>query len=105
MNSNLKRLILLLLDSMVIIASHLFSYFFLYALINIPVNTFFNHLFLVVFFYLAIGLFTKVFVKINRFTSIRETIIHVLLIVSSFRSEEHTSELQSRFDIVCRLLL
>ena len=84
MNRNLKRLILMLLDSMVIIASHLFSYFFLYPLINIPVNTFFNHLFLVVFFYLAIGLFTKVFVKINRFTSIRETIIHVLLIVSSF---------------------
>src|SRR5699024_11296868 len=26
-------------------------------------------------------------------------------IVSSERSEEHTSELQSRFDIVCRLLL
>src|SRR5699024_12031672 len=26
-------------------------------------------------------------------------------IVSLFRSEEHTSELQSRFDLVCRLLL
>src|SRR5699024_11718080 len=25
--------------------------------------------------------------------------------LGSFRSEEHTSELQSRFDIVCRLLL
>src|SRR5207249_9719376 len=25
--------------------------------------------------------------------------------VASFRSEEHTSELQSRFDLVCRLLL
>src|SRR5207249_8569936 len=25
--------------------------------------------------------------------------------LSSFRSEEHTSELQSRFDLVCRLLL
>src|SRR5699024_11345542 len=28
-----------------------------------------------------------------------------LLIVFMFRSEEHTSELQSRFDLVCRLLL
>src|SRR5699024_11775089 len=27
------------------------------------------------------------------------------LVVTSMRSEEHTSELQSRFDIVCRLLL
>src|SRR5699024_12737174 len=26
-------------------------------------------------------------------------------IYTSFRSEEHTSELQSRFDLVCRLLL
>src|SRR5699024_12731410 len=25
--------------------------------------------------------------------------------ISGFRSEEHTSELQSRFDLVCRLLL
>src|SRR5699024_11342994 len=31
--------------------------------------------------------------------SLFETIIHII------RSEEHTSELQSRFDIVCRLLL
>src|SRR5207249_10442706 len=26
-------------------------------------------------------------------------------VVAAFRSEEHTSELQSRFDLVCRLLL
>src|SRR5699024_8417270 len=84
MNRNLKRLVLMLLDSIVIIASHLFSYFFLYPLVNIPVNTFFIHLTLVVTFYLVVGLFTKVFIKINRFTSIRETIIHVLLIVVSF---------------------
>src|SRR5207249_12139456 len=31
--------------------------------------------------------------------------VHVLLVVLSGRSEEHTSELQSRFDLVCRLLL
>src|SRR5699024_12233677 len=28
-----------------------------------------------------------------------------LIFLTSFRSEEHTSELQSRFDLVCRLLL
>src|SRR6266481_9739322 len=27
------------------------------------------------------------------------------LVISSFRSEEHTSELQSQFHLVCRLLL
>src|SRR5699024_12608455 len=30
---------------------------------------------------------------------------HVLTILIFVRSEEHTSELQSRFDLVCRLLL
>src|SRR5699024_11381676 len=29
----------------------------------------------------------------------------LLLIGTAFRSEEHTSELQTRFDLVCRLLL
>src|SRR5699024_12028511 len=29
----------------------------------------------------------------------------ILLITADVRSEEHTSELQSRFDLVCRLLL
>src|SRR5699024_12058256 len=28
-----------------------------------------------------------------------------VVLLTSFRSEEHTSELQSRFDLVCRLLL
>src|SRR5438067_9123724 len=32
-----------------------------------------------------------------------EEVPHLLL--GRFRSEEHTSELQSRFDLVCRLLL
>src|SRR5438067_9477984 len=31
--------------------------------------------------------------------------IAMVLTVGGFRSEEHTSELQSRFDLVCRLLL
>src|SRR5699024_11758832 len=35
----------------------------------------------------------------------RKPMIIMGLLIFSFRSEEHTSELQSRFDIVCRLLL
>src|SRR5699024_12465976 len=31
--------------------------------------------------------------------------VAIMLIVYGIRSEEHTSELQSRFDLVCRLLL
>src|SRR5438067_9873033 len=36
---------------------------------------------------------------------VREARILAGLGESSYRSEEHTSELQSRFDLVCRLLL
>src|SRR5699024_11825799 len=47
-----------------------------------------------------------VFTKIERFTR-KHTIDSLDLIVTPLvtRSEEHTSELQSRFDLVCRLLL
>src|SRR5699024_12043242 len=34
-----------------------------------------------------------------------ETVFTILHAGGKFRSEEHTSELQSRFDLVCRLLL
>src|SRR5699024_12317469 len=35
----------------------------------------------------------------------RQVIRHLINICGILRSEEHTSELQSRFDLVCRLLL
>src|SRR5699024_12340834 len=34
-----------------------------------------------------------------------KTYEEILILLSRSRSEEHTSELQSRFDLVCRLLL
>src|SRR5207249_9648696 len=34
-----------------------------------------------------------------------ELLDHAVRLVNTQRSEEHTSELQSRFDLVCRLLL
>src|SRR5699024_4243054 len=41
----------------------------------------------------------------NKDTIIEETDIPTLIVNGKDRSEEHTSELQSRFDLVCRLLL
>src|SRR5699024_11815658 len=45
----------------------------------------------------------------SRFLSLRarlfRAVLHSLEHSSASRSEEHTSELQSRFDLVCRLLL
>src|SRR5699024_11594897 len=51
--------------------------------------------------------------KVQLSTEIQKEIIHILKYISykggknkgKLRSEEHTSELQSRFDLVCRLLL
>src|SRR5699024_12686652 len=38
-------------------------------------------------------------------TAMRELFLQIVYGRSQTRSEEHTSELQSRFDLVCRLLL
>src|SRR5207249_6589984 len=37
--------------------------------------------------------------------STKKTMCHKAAAITARRSEEHTSELQSRFDLVCRLLL
>src|SRR5699024_12207133 len=39
------------------------------------------------------------------FSYLALVIVLILILLLSLRSEEHTSELQSRFDLVCRLLL
>src|SRR5699024_5433687 len=59
------------------------------------------------------------FMNVQKFLKILHPVVHNFLImyqykgirlsfcdqVCAYRSEEHTSELQSRFDLVCRLLL
>src|SRR5699024_11844222 len=45
------------------------------------------------------------FQLINMDTFQKSTKNKILIVDDVYRSEEHTSELQSRFDIVCRLLL
>src|SRR5699024_5071111 len=54
---------------------------------------------------LFVTLFTVISVHIANKSVKNPTINNYLLPVGEGRSEEHTSELQSRFDIVCRLLL
>src|SRR5699024_11624936 len=41
----------------------------------------------------------------TQFSNLYEVFIRCFIFKVSSRSEEHTSELQSRFDLVCRLLL
>jgi len=86
MSRRLKRIVLMTFDALVIFAAHVFSYFFMYPLIGISNRTFMSHVLLVIASYLVLGLIGKIFDKINRFTSIRETLIHVLLVTVSFIS-------------------
>src|SRR5699024_12127947 len=44
-------------------------------------------------------------IVVTKIDRLARSIIDLNKIVDDLRSEEHTSELQSRFDIVCRLLL
>src|SRR5699024_12703561 len=53
------------------------------------------------------GVYVKRIFQVGIPAGIQSTVINFsnALLQSSVRSEEHTSELQSRFDLVCRLLL
>src|SRR5699024_12004627 len=55
--------------------------------------------------FILIGVLVSVFIlQINSFIVIVAALI-AAVVLDKKRSEEHTSELQSRFDLVCRLLL
>ncbi|HZK23420.1 MAG TPA: nucleoside-diphosphate sugar epimerase/dehydratase [Atopostipes sp.] len=93
-----KRLTLIAFDMLIISLTHLFSYFFLYPLIQISVRTLLEHLLIVILIYNIIALRTKIFDKINRFTGIRETFIHALILTVSFLSA--TVVYTSLFEII-----
>lgn len=86
MSRNLKRLILIALDSSIIFLSFIISYFLLNPLITITSRDFFIHVLAISLIYILAGLYTKIFDKINRFVSIREIIVMVALIVFSYVS-------------------
>src|SRR5574343_1502903 len=83
----------------------LFLFFLLYLL--------FHFLFFVFFFFLMIRRpprstlfpYTTLFRSVRNDATQRVTYHPRRLTASQFRSEEHTSELQSHHDLVCRLLL
>src|SRR5699024_11653917 len=54
---------------------------------------------------LIIGLIAFVLTTLLYFVSLNIGLLLFSRFVNGFRSEEHTSELQSRFELVCRLLL
>lgn len=65
---NVKRLILMLLDSTLITLSMILSWFFLDAIIDISIEKFIETVLLIIFFYLLISMKLKVFSLITRYT-------------------------------------
>lgn len=86
MSRNLKRLVLIALDSGIIFLSFIISYFILYPLVEIKATSFFIHVLVISLIYIIVGLYIKMFDKINRFVSIREIVVMMTLIVFSYIS-------------------
>ena len=84
MNRSLKRMVLVIFDILCIIFSFTLTYVFLDTLLTIIPRVFLSNLIMVIVLYVALGLYIKIFDKINQFTGIRETIIHSILVTMSY---------------------
>lgn len=84
MNRQIKRMILGLFDISVITVSGLFSYLFLEPYLDLPLNSIIVSYLLILTIYIGIGFYLRLFDKINRYTSIRETIVHGLVVTTAY---------------------
>lgn len=83
-NRKVKRKILLGFDTIAILASGVLSYMFLEPYIALPRKDFWIALSLSILLYLIFAWRFQLFFKINRYTSIRETLVHMGAITSAF---------------------
>ena len=83
-NRKTKRLILLGFDTFAILTSSVLSYIFLDPYVSLPRRDFWIALGLSILFYLFFAVRFHLFFKINRYTSIRETIVHMGAITIAF---------------------
>lgn len=84
MNRNIKRLILAFFDVAVFTFTGIFTYFFLDPYLTLPIRGLLVTYLTIVVIYLTVAFFFRMFDKINRYTSIRETIIHGLVVTIAF---------------------
>ncbi|GEN51422.1 polysaccharide biosynthesis protein [Alkalibacterium pelagium] len=84
MNRNLKRYILSALDTFFIIFSCMFAYFFLIPYINLPQRSYIFGIILLVLIYNIIATKTRMFDRINRYTSIKETLSQAGVVSAAF---------------------
>lgn len=83
-NRKTKRVILLGFDVFAILMSSVLSYIFLIPYVSLPRGDFWTAVGLSVLFYLLFALRFQLFFKINRYTSIRETIVHMGAVTIAF---------------------
>lgn len=84
MSRKIKKSILIAFDIFSILASGLIAYFFLDPYIVLSVQSFITTLGLIIFLYLILATQYKLFSKINRYTSIRESVAVVACVSFSF---------------------
>lgn len=83
-NRKTKRIILLGFDVFAILMSSVLSYIFLSPYVSLPRGDFWIAVGLSALFYLLFALRFQLFFKINRYTSIRETIVHMGAVTLAF---------------------
>src|SRR5699024_11555122 len=93
-----------LLEGVVVILVTVFEYFRAVQQVLITITVFWRVIILAISVYrVDRGVYlTSVVTQVHCRLSVNSLLIFIP--VKSYRSEEHTSELQSRFDLVCRLL-
>ncbi|GAB2318573.1 nucleoside-diphosphate sugar epimerase/dehydratase [Alkalibacterium sp. s-m-22] len=84
MNRRKKRLTLGCVDITVITLAGLFSYLFLAPYLSLPLRQMVMSYLIIMVVYISLSLFFRIFDKINRYTSIKETIIHGIIVTSAF---------------------
>lgn len=84
MNRTMKRITLITLDLTVFYLTGLFSYLFLSPLVGLDSQPMVTSLLVSTGVYIALSFYFRLFDKINRYTSIRETIVHALVVTFAF---------------------
>ncbi|WP_027108671.1 polysaccharide biosynthesis protein [Lacticigenium naphthae] len=84
MNRQQKITFLIAFDSVIIISSSLLAYLFLLPFVTLPPRNFWAAVGLSIVIYIGIALTLKLFLKINRYTSIRETLIHMAGVTAAY---------------------
>lgn len=83
-NRALKRTIVMIFDTVALIASSVFSFLFLGPYIGLNQRAFFFNTLILILLYLSIAFKSRIFDKLNRYTSIKETLIHGGVVIGSF---------------------